>query len=92
LERAFFARAHPSIAAAWSLSATPDFIDPRTRGEPPADLEDSLRFRAGLLRLAAADSDVHKLYLGVRNLIEPASKLHDPDLVRRILAEMADAQ
>jgi 2-polyprenyl-6-methoxyphenol hydroxylase-like FAD-dependent oxidoreductase len=92
LERAFFIRAQPLIAAAWSLSATPDFIDPRTRGEPPADLEDSLRFRAGLMRLAAADSDVHKLFVGVRNLIEPASKLHDPDLVRRIQAEMADAQ
>jgi 2-polyprenyl-6-methoxyphenol hydroxylase-like FAD-dependent oxidoreductase len=91
LERAFFARALPSIAAAWSLSATPDFIDPRTRGEPPADLEDSLRFRGGLLRLAAADSDVHKLYVGVRNLIEPLGKLHDPDLVRRIQAETADA-
>jgi 2-polyprenyl-6-methoxyphenol hydroxylase-like FAD-dependent oxidoreductase len=92
LERAFFIGAQPLIAAAWSLSATPDFIDPRTRGEPPADLEDSLRFRAGLMRLAAADSDVHKLFVGVRNLIEPASKLHDPDLVRRIQAEMADAQ
>jgi len=92
LERAFYIRALPSVAAAWSLSAAPDFIDPRTRGERPADLEDSLRFRAGLLRLAAADSDVHKLYLGVRNLIEPTSKLRDPDLVRRIQAEMADAQ
>jgi 2-polyprenyl-6-methoxyphenol hydroxylase-like FAD-dependent oxidoreductase len=92
LERAFYIRALPSVAAAWSLSAAPDFIDPRTRGERPDDLEDSLRFRAGLLRLAAADSDVHKLYLGVRNLIEPASKLRDPDLVRRIQAEMADAQ
>ncbi len=92
LERAFYIHALPSVAAAWSLSAAPDFIDPRTRGERPADLEDSLRFRAGLLRLAAADSDVHKLYLGVRNLIEPTSKLRDPDLVRRIQAEMADAQ
>jgi 2-polyprenyl-6-methoxyphenol hydroxylase-like FAD-dependent oxidoreductase len=88
IERAFFAAAAPLLGAAWSLSTTPDFIDPRTRGERPADIEDSLRFQAGLIRLAASDADVHKLLVGVRNLLQPVSLLRDPDLVQRVQAAM----
>jgi 2-polyprenyl-6-methoxyphenol hydroxylase-like FAD-dependent oxidoreductase len=90
IESAFFAAAAPLIGTAWSLSATPDFIDPRTRGERPADIEDSLRFHAGLMRLAAGDADVHKLLVEVRNLLQPASRLRDPDLVQRVQAIMTD--
>ena len=66
----------------------PDFVHPRTRGEPPADLDNSLRFGGGLLRLSGRDPAVHKLMMGVRQLIEPRSALSDPELVRRVESGM----
>jgi 2-polyprenyl-6-methoxyphenol hydroxylase-like FAD-dependent oxidoreductase len=91
LAQAFFAAINPLIAGAWSMSAVPDFADPATRGEPPADLENSLRFGEGLMRLAARDAKVHETMISVRHMMRPASALHDPDLVRRVQMEMADA-
>jgi 2-polyprenyl-6-methoxyphenol hydroxylase-like FAD-dependent oxidoreductase len=84
LGQAFFAGIEPSIADAWSQSAVPDFAHPRTRGEPPADLDNSLGFGRGLLRLAGGDPAVHKLMIGVRQLIEPRSALAHPEVVRRV--------
>jgi 2-polyprenyl-6-methoxyphenol hydroxylase-like FAD-dependent oxidoreductase len=87
---AFMASVRPVIAGAWSQSAIPDFAHPQTRGDRPADIENSLRFRRGLLRLAAADPDVHRLMVGVRHLVEPAGALRDPEIVRRVEAELAE--
>jgi 2-polyprenyl-6-methoxyphenol hydroxylase-like FAD-dependent oxidoreductase len=91
LAQAFFAAINPLIAGTWSMSAVPDFADSRTRGVPPDDLESSLRFGEALMRLAARDAEVHELMLGARHLMRPASALRDPDLVRRVQQEMADA-
>jgi 2-polyprenyl-6-methoxyphenol hydroxylase-like FAD-dependent oxidoreductase len=91
LGQAFLAEVQPLIADVWSQSAVPDFAHPQTRGERPADLENSLRFGAGLLRLAARDPEVHQLMMGVRHLIESPSALRDPELVRRVQAETAEA-
>jgi 2-polyprenyl-6-methoxyphenol hydroxylase-like FAD-dependent oxidoreductase len=91
LAPAFFAAINPLIAGTWSMSAVPDFANPATRGQPPDDLEDSLRFGEALMRLAARDAEVHQLMLEVRHLLKPASALREPDLVRRVQSEMADA-
>jgi 2-polyprenyl-6-methoxyphenol hydroxylase-like FAD-dependent oxidoreductase len=91
LAQAFFAAITPLITGAWSMSAVPDFADPATRGEPPDDLENALRFGQALTRLAARDAEVHELMLGVRYLLKPASALRHPDLVRRVEMELADA-
>ena len=73
------------------MSAAPDFANPATRGEPPKDIENSLRFSRGLMRLAARDAAIHELMLAVRYLMKPASALRDPELLRRVQAELADA-
>ena len=88
LGQAFLAGIQPLIADAWSQSAVPDFAHPQTRGERPADLENSLRFGGGLLRLAGRDPAVHKLMMRVRQLVEPRSALGDPELVRRVESGM----
>jgi 2-polyprenyl-6-methoxyphenol hydroxylase-like FAD-dependent oxidoreductase len=90
LAQAFFAAIKPVIAGAWSMSAVPDFANPATRGQPPDDLENSLRFGEALMRLAMRDARVHELMLAVRHLITPATALREPDLVRRVQMEMAD--
>ena len=91
LVQAFFAAIDPLIAGTWSMSAVPDFANPLTRGEPPDDLEDSLRFGEALYRLAARDAEVHKVMMRARQLLSPASALREPDLVRRVQLEVADA-
>jgi flavin-dependent dehydrogenase len=89
LGSAFMKAASPIIEGTWRQSAVPDFAHPLSRGERPADLQDSLRFGAALMRLAASDPDIHKLMVAVRHLIEPASALRQPEIVRRIEAEMS---
>jgi 2-polyprenyl-6-methoxyphenol hydroxylase-like FAD-dependent oxidoreductase len=91
LAQAFFAAINPLIAATWSMSAVPDFANPATRGDPPDDLENSLRFGEALMRLAARDARVHQLMIGVRHLMTPAAALRAFDLVRRVQMEMAEA-
>jgi 2-polyprenyl-6-methoxyphenol hydroxylase-like FAD-dependent oxidoreductase len=89
LGRAYLAAIQPLIAAAWSQSVIPDFAYPQTRGQRPAGLENSLRISRALIRVAARDPDVHRTLVAVRHLIQPSTALHEPDLMRRIEAEMA---
>src|SRR5258708_32824767 len=88
---AFFAEAERLIDTPWWTAAIPDFSDPRTEGQRPSDLEDMLKFFAALLKLAAHDAAVHKLFIEVQNLLKPRSVYRDPELVRRIQAVMAEA-
>jgi 2-polyprenyl-6-methoxyphenol hydroxylase-like FAD-dependent oxidoreductase len=89
--RAFLAEAEAIIEAPWAISAIPDFIYPQTRGERPEDLEDRLKFQIALTRISTHDADVYELFSEVRHLLKPLSVLDEPELVRRIEAEMAAA-
>jgi len=88
---AFLAEAERLIDTPWSAAAIPDFIDPRTEGERPSDLEETLKFSAALLKLAAQEAAVHKLLIEVQNLLKPRSAYRDPELIRRVKAVMAEA-
>jgi 2-polyprenyl-6-methoxyphenol hydroxylase-like FAD-dependent oxidoreductase len=88
LGRAYLAAIQPLIAAAWSQSVVPDFAFPQTRGERPADLENSLRISRAMMRVAARDPHVHRTLIAVRHLVESPTALHEPTLARRIEAEM----
>ena len=59
-------------------------------GERPEDLDQALEFTEGLVRLAAEDPAVHKLTVEVQHLLKPRSVYRDPELVRRVLAKMAE--
>lgn len=91
LATAFFAEAEKLIDTPWSAAAIPDFIDPRTEGQCPSDFDDTLKFFAALLKLAAQDAAVHKLFIEVQSLLKPRSAYRDPELGRRIKAIMAEA-
>ena len=92
LGREFFTEAEKLIDTPWSAAAIPDFIDPRTEGQRPSDFEGSLKFFAALVKLAAEDAAVHKLFIEVQSLLKPRSAYRDPELVRRVKAVMAEAQ
>jgi 2-polyprenyl-6-methoxyphenol hydroxylase-like FAD-dependent oxidoreductase len=89
LGRAFLAEAETIIEGPWSISAIPDFIYPQTRGERPENLEDRLNFQGALTRISTHDADVYELLTEVRHLLKPLSVLNEPELVRRVEAEMA---
>jgi len=72
---AFFAEAERLIDTPWWTAAIPDFSDPRTEGHRPSDLEDTLKFFAALLKLAAQDAAVHKLFIEVQNLLNPEARI-----------------
>lgn len=92
LATAFFAEAAKLIDTPWWIAAIPDFIDPRTEGQRPSDLQDTLKFSAALLKLAAQDAAVHKLLIEVQNLLKPRGVYRNPELVERVKAVMAKSQ
>jgi hypothetical protein len=89
LGRAFLAEAESIIEAPWAISAITDLIYPQTRGERPEDLEDRLKFQGALARISTYNADVYKLVAEVRRLLKSLSVLDEPELVRRVEAEMA---
>lgn len=89
---AFFEKAKELIDTPWSAAAIPDFIDPRTEGHRPPDLENTLSFFAALLKLAAEDAAVHRLFIEVQNLLKPRSAYSNPELVERVKELTARAQ
>jgi 2-polyprenyl-6-methoxyphenol hydroxylase-like FAD-dependent oxidoreductase len=91
LGQEFLGDAKYLIETPWAMAAIPDFAFPNTRGDRPADLEQSLRFAAALSRIAARDEDLHRLTVEVWHMLRPRSAYRDPDLMRRIEAEMAEA-
>jgi len=91
LAAAFFSEVERLIDTPWWTAAMPDFSDPRTEGQRPSDFEDTLKFYAALLKLAAQDSAIHKLFIEVQNLLKPRSTYRDPELVRRVQGVMAEA-
>lgn len=91
LASAFFAKAASLIDTPWALAAIPDLAHPKTEGQRPKDLEQTLGFSEALNRLAADDPVVHKLLFEVLHLLRPRSALNGPDLVERVKAVAAQA-
>ncbi len=89
LPHSFFKEAQAIIETPWSTAAVPDFLDPRTEGERPPDLANTLNFSAAMFRLAVEDAAVHQVLIEVQHLLKPGCALREPALVERVKAEMA---
>jgi 2-polyprenyl-6-methoxyphenol hydroxylase-like FAD-dependent oxidoreductase len=89
LARSFFKQAQAIIETPWSTAAVPDFLDPRTAGERPPDLANTLNFSAAMFKLAVEDAAVHQVLIEVQHLLKPGTALREPALVERVKAEMA---
>jgi 2-polyprenyl-6-methoxyphenol hydroxylase-like FAD-dependent oxidoreductase len=90
LAPAFFAETDALIETPWAQAAIPDFIHPDTRGDRPANLEQTLRFGLALTKLMARDPAVHRLAAEVQNLLKPRSAYFEPELMQRVMAVMAE--
>jgi 2-polyprenyl-6-methoxyphenol hydroxylase-like FAD-dependent oxidoreductase len=91
LASAFFTEAQAIIDTPWATAAIPDFLDPRTEGQRPPDLENILKFSGALFKIAAEDPAVHKVLIEVQHLLKPQSAYREPELARRVQAVMAEA-
>ena len=89
LAASYFAALPTLLEAPWSTAAL-DLIFPQTIGERPPEFERRMMFGAGLLKLAARDAEVHRLFYEVNNLIKPPSVYQNPDLQRRVMAALAE--
>ena len=86
LAREYFAEVARIVDTPWAQAAIPDFVHPETRGERPADFEQTLKFGMALGKLAASDPAVHRLTSEVQHLLKPRSVYRDPELVQRVTA------
>jgi len=87
LQLNYFEKLAAVLNAPWSV-AVADLIYPETTGARPEAFEQSMKFAAGLLRLAAQDPEIHKLMTEVQQLLKPPSVYNDPELRRRIAQVM----
>jgi 2-polyprenyl-6-methoxyphenol hydroxylase-like FAD-dependent oxidoreductase len=83
LQEIYFQKLAAVLDAPWS-TAVSDLIYPETTGTRPEHFEQSMKFSAGLMRLAAQDPEVHKLMTEVQQLLKPPSIFNDPDLRQRV--------
>jgi 2-polyprenyl-6-methoxyphenol hydroxylase-like FAD-dependent oxidoreductase len=90
LAPAFFTEAAAIIDTPWATAAIPDFIHPKTRGERPANFEQTLKFGLAMGKLTARDQAVHKLVAEVQHLLKPRSVYLEPEFMQRVLAVMAE--
>src|SRR5262245_4780999 len=86
LPREYFAEVARIVETPWAQAAIPDFVHPETRGERPADFEQTLKFGMALGKLAASDPAVHRLTSEVQHLLKPRSVYRDPELVQKVMA------
>jgi 2-polyprenyl-6-methoxyphenol hydroxylase-like FAD-dependent oxidoreductase len=84
----FFAGVESILETPWAMSALPDLVFPNATGDRPSDFAQTLQFGAAVTRLAAREPDAHKIMVEVANLLRPRSAYREPDLMRRVLAEM----
>jgi 2-polyprenyl-6-methoxyphenol hydroxylase-like FAD-dependent oxidoreductase len=75
----------------WSMSTSADFAFPETRGQRPEKFEEGRQFEAALYRAVVADPTVHRAVSEVGQLLQPSSRLREPDILRRIEAVCAKA-
>jgi hypothetical protein len=73
------------------MSTSADLAFPGTRGERPENFAEAQQFEAALFRAAVADPVVHRAMMEVAQLLQPHTRLQEPDIMRRIEAVPAKA-
>jgi len=86
LQAGFMAEVAAVLETPWAMSTSADLAFPQTRGERPADFAEAQRFDAALFRAAVADPVVHRAMIEVAQLLQPRTRLQEPDIMQRIEA------
>ncbi|MBV9201883.1 MAG: squalene monooxygenase, partial [Alphaproteobacteria bacterium] len=86
LQSGFMSEVASVLETPWTMSTSADLAFPQTRGERPDNFAEAREFEAALFRAAVADPVVHRAMIEVAHLLQPQSRLQEPDIVRRIQA------
>ncbi len=86
LQAGFMAEVASVLETPWNMSTSADLAFPMTRGIRPENFEEAQQFEAALFRAAVADPDVHRAMMEVAQLLQPQSRLKEPQIMRRIEA------
>lgn len=91
LQAGFMAQVALVLETPRRMSTSADLAFPATRGERRENFEEARQFEAALFRAAVADPVVHRAMTEVAQLLQPFSRLQEPDIMRRIEAVSAKA-
>src|SRR6516164_2059185 len=91
VQAGFMAEVASVLETPWIMSTSADLAFPQTRGERPDNFAEAREFEAALFRAAVADPVVHRAMIEVAHLLQPQSRLQEPDIIRRIEAVPARA-
>jgi len=91
LQMGFMAEVASVLETPWNMSTSADLAFPGTRGERPENFGEMQQFEAALFRAAVADPVVHRAVMEVAQLLQPQSRLQDPQIMRRIEAASTKA-
>jgi len=91
LQAGFMAEIASVLETPWNMSTSADLAFPATRGERPKNFAEAQQFEAALFRAAVADPVVHRAMMEVAQLLQPHTRLQEPDIMRRIEAVPAKA-
>jgi 2-polyprenyl-6-methoxyphenol hydroxylase-like FAD-dependent oxidoreductase len=91
LQAAFMAEVASVLETPWTMSTSVDLAFPGTRGDRPENFAEAQQFDAALFRAVVADPVVHRTMMEVGQLLQPRTRLQEPDIMRRIEAVPAKA-
>jgi 2-polyprenyl-6-methoxyphenol hydroxylase-like FAD-dependent oxidoreductase len=86
LQAGFMAEVGSLLETPWTMSTSADLAFPVTRGERPENFEQARQFEAALFRAAIGDPVVHRVMMEVAQLLQPHTRLREPDITRRVEA------
>jgi hypothetical protein len=86
VQMGFMAEVPSVLETPWNMFTSADLAFPGTRGERPEKFAETQQFEAALFRAAVADPIVHRAVVEVAQLLQPQSRLQDPQIMRRIEA------
>jgi 2-polyprenyl-6-methoxyphenol hydroxylase-like FAD-dependent oxidoreductase len=91
VQAGFMAEVASVLETPWTMSTSADLAFPQTRGKRPDNFAEAREFEAALFRAAVSDPIVHRAMIEVAHLLQPQSRLQEPDIMRRIEAVPAKA-
>jgi hypothetical protein len=84
VQAGFMAEVASVLETPWNMSTSADLAFPGTRGDRPENFAEAQQFEATLFRAAVTDPVVHRAMMEVGQLLQPHTRLHEPDIMRRI--------
>ena len=84
----YFPRVNRFTGTVWSGLETVEFGFPTTKGVRPPDIDARMAYSRALRDLIVDDPEIHRLMIGVGQLVYPPEALQRPDIVSRVRERM----